>query len=126
MRRRSGLRAGRYRAGPAGNGSWRASYRGGFRPARHTTCGPRDGLLAGCRVQDHRVARLLIEVELLGDVAELLDLFADRRPPVRAPVGLRIEPLTVEEAVLDQLEERVEAQGLVIDVALLGVGTDHQ
>src|SRR5437660_577737 len=35
--------------------------------------------------------------------------------PSTTAVGLRIEPLAVEEVVLDELRERVEAQALVVD-----------
>src|SRR5205807_1400282 len=52
--------------------------------------------------------------------------------PVWGPYPIRLRPcpgpdaLTVEEVVLDELVERVEAQGLVVDEAGPGVRADHQ
>ena len=49
--------------------------------------------------------------------------FTHVRPGIGSfTVGLRVEPLAVEEDVLDELHVSVEAQGLVVDEALACVG----
>src|SRR5258707_398716 len=75
--------------------------------------------------QDHRSTRRLVEVEIGHEVAEYRDVLTHGRARVRPPVGFRIEPLAAEEDVFDEFDIRVEAQGLVVDVAALGVGADH-
>ena len=82
----------------------------------------------GRGVERERLGRagLLVEVEVVGEVAEGL-MFSrtsgreSGRPSVR---GSRRCPC--EEVVLDELEVGVEAEDLVVDVALPGVGADHE
>ena len=59
------------------------------------------------------------------EVAEDRVVLAHVGPGVGAAVGGGIEPGAVEEVVLDELGVGVEAEDLVVDVALLGVGADH-
>src|SRR5437899_12138343 len=69
---------------------------------------------------------LLVEVEVVDEVAEDLDVFAHVGSRVRSAVGARIEPLAVQEVVLDELEVGVRTQYLVIDVALSRERADHE
>src|SRR5262245_20781145 len=105
----SGLRAGRKMSPPE------APSEGSQGPQLHH--GP-NGLPSGRRVQDHRLSRLLVEVELVGEVAQDGDFLTDRRARVRPAVGGRVEPLPAQEPVLDQLQIRVERERLAVDVAL--------
>ncbi len=75
--------------------------------------------------QDHRLPRRPGEVELLRQVAEDRLVLPHVGSGIGSAVGRGVEALAVEEAVLDELEVRVEAQRLVIDVALLRVRTDQ-
>jgi hypothetical protein len=68
----------------------------------------------------------LREVKVVGQVAEDRLVLADVGTRIGTPVGLRIDALTTEEVVLDELHVGVEAERLVVDVALLRVGADHQ
>ena len=72
---------------------------------------------ARVRIEDQRLPRRLVEVELLREVAEDRHVLPDVRARIGPAVGARVEALAVEEEVLDELEVRVEAEGLVIDVA---------
>src|SRR5205809_2677824 len=71
---------------------------------------PRDRRRAGRRmgVQDQRRERLLGEVELVPQVAQLVHVLPHGWPGVWAAVGLGVEPLTTQEQILDELEVRVE------------------
>ena len=69
--------------------------------------------------QDQRRPRLLVEVEVGDEVAEDGRVLADVGARVGAAVGRRVEALAAEEVVLDELDVGVEAQRLVVDVALL-------
>jgi hypothetical protein len=76
--------------------------------------------------EDERWPRLLAEVK---SWAMLPRIFAfsrtsgreSGRPSVRGSIRL-----AVQEVVLDELEVGVEAEGLVVDVAPLRVGADHE
>src|SRR3954454_2384089 len=83
-------------------------------------------LAAGAGVQDQRTPRRLAEVELAPEVAELLGVLPDVGARVGAAIGGRVQPLAAEEVVLDELQVRVEAQRLVVDLALTGVRADEQ
>jgi len=76
--------------------------------------------------EHYRGAGRLVEVEVVGQVAEDLRLFTDIRPRVGPSVARRVETLAVEEVVFDELVVRVEAQRLVIDIARLRVRADDQ
>src|SRR5437016_6426064 len=76
--------------------------------------------------QEHRLARPLVEVKVLDQVAEDARLLAHRRPRVGSAVGLGVEALPAEEVVLDELQVGVETERLLVDVAPASVGTDHQ
>src|SRR4051812_33361059 len=69
--------------------------------------------------QDQRPARMPGEVEVVAEVSEDGDLLPDGGSGIRPPVRRRVEALPVEEVVLDELQVRVVAQGLVVDVAPL-------
>src|SRR5437762_2229755 len=75
--------------------------------------------------QDDRWTRRLVEIEIRPEIAEYRDVLTHVRAGVGPPVGFRIEPLAAEGHVFDEFDIRVEAQGLVVDVAALGVGADH-
>src|SRR5579859_6250068 len=75
--------------------------------------------------EDEGGPRLLAEVEVLRQVAEDRAVLPDIWPAIRAPVGLRVEALAGQEVVLDELEVSIERQRLVVDVARLRVGADH-
>src|SRR5439155_10805228 len=76
------------------------------------------------RQQEGRPRRLA-EVEVGREVAEDRDAFAHVGSWVGTPVGAWVQPLAAEEVVLDELHVGVEAQGLVVDVTVFGVGTDN-
>src|SRR5262249_752541 len=69
-------------------------------------------------------SRVVVEGEVGGQVAEDLLVLAHVGSGVGPPVCRRVEALAVEEVVFDELVVGVEAQGLVVDVTLLGVGAD--
>src|SRR5262252_1050644 len=76
--------------------------------------------------QQEWLARGLTEVEVPGKGAEYRQGFPDVGTWVGAPVGLGVELRTAEEVVLDELEVGVGAEGLMVDVTLLGVRGDDQ
>jgi hypothetical protein len=69
---------------------------------------------------------MLVEVEVLGEIAELRCILAHIGPRVRSAIGLRIKSLPIQKIVLDKFHERVEAERLMIDEAALRVGRNHQ
>ena len=71
-------------------------------------------------------ARRLVEVEVLREVAEDRHVLPHVRARIGPAVGARVEALAVEEEVLDELEVRVEAERLVVDVAALRVRADDE
>src|SRR5437870_5355228 len=78
------------------------------------------------RVENERVPRLLREVEVLDEIAEDRRVLAYVWARVGPSVGSWIEPLSVQEVVLDELDVRVEAQRLVVDEASPCIGADHE
>ena len=54
----------------------------------------------------------------------MASVLADVGSRVGSTVGGRVEALAAEEVVFDELVVRVEAEGLVVDVAVFGVGAD--
>src|SRR5438094_2901693 len=82
--------------------------------------------LAKARMRGKKLSppRLLPEVEVADEVAEDRHVLAHVGARIRAPVGGRIEPLRVQEIVLDELRVGVEAQDLVVDEPAPGVGRD--
>src|SRR5947209_17988793 len=84
--------------------------------------------LAVCRmrVQDQRPPRLLREVEVLDEVAEDRRVLAYVWARVGPSVGSWIEPLSVQEVVLDELGVGVDAQRLVVDEATPRIRADHE
>ena len=68
----------------------------------------------------------MVEVEVVHEVPEYRHVLAHHLASIRPAVGTRIQPLTLEKVVFDELGVRVEAQRLMIDVAPLGVGADDQ
>jgi hypothetical protein len=71
------------------------------------------------RRQDHWLPGLLREVEVLREVTKLGNGFAAIGTRVWPAVRFRIDSLAAKDVVLDELQVRVEAQRLVVDVALL-------
>ena len=67
--------------------------------------------------EDQRWARRLVEVEVVGEVAEDLLVLADVGSGIGSAVGGGVDALAVQEVVLDELVVGVEAEGLVVDVA---------
>src|SRR5438128_1284375 len=76
------------------------------------------------RGENHRLARLLRKVEVLREVAEPARVLAHVGSRIGPPVRFGIDALASEEVILDELEISIEAQRLVVDVALLGVRAD--
>src|SRR5215472_13270681 len=68
----------------------------------------------------------LCEIEIRSQIAELRRVLTDIGPRIRTPVRLRIDARAVQEVVLDEFHVRVEAQGLMIDVALPRVRADDK
>jgi hypothetical protein len=66
----------------------------------------------------------LREVEILGEVAELRGVLAYVGSGIGTAVCCRVEAGAAKEVVFDELQERVVAEGLVIDETLLRVGGD--
>src|SRR6188472_3258259 len=62
------------------------------------------------RVQRERRDRALGEIEVLGQVAEALDLLPYRWPRVGPAVGLGVEAAPAEEPVFDQFQVGVEGE----------------
>src|SRR5262245_45921913 len=78
--------------------------------------GPNGLGTSGLRIQDQRRTGRLIEVELQGQVAQDRHPFPNGPTRVRPAVRRRVQARTAQEAILDQLEVRVERQRLVVDV----------
>ena len=108
--------------GRAPSGRGRAAPRTPRKPARAAVdAGPGAGWTG--RIVGGR--GVWLEVEVGGDVAEDRVVLADVGAGVGAAVGGGIEARAVDEVVLDELRVGVEAEDLVVDVALLGVRADH-
>ena len=58
----------------------------------------------------------LTEVEVRGEVPKAACALAHVWSRVRASVGTRIEAPAFQEVILDELQVRIETQGLMIDV----------
>src|SRR5438876_346135 len=65
------------------------------------------------------------EVEIGAQVAQHRGVLTHAGSRIRTPVGARIEALATQEVILDELDIGIEAQLLVVDVAMLGLGADH-
>ena len=70
--------------------------------------------------------RGLVALEVGGDVAELRCDLADVGTGVGSSVGARVQPAPAQEVVFDELDDRVEAERLVVDEAAAGVGADDE
>ena len=66
------------------------------------------GTWLGVGRQEDRLPWGLLEVEVRQQIAEDRHVVAHRGPRVGSPVGRRVEPLPVEEVVLDELVVRVK------------------
>ena len=66
----------------------------------------------------------MVKVEVLDEIAELRIALPDVRPGVWATVGLGVQALSSEEVVFDECDVSVVAEGLMIDVTLLGIRAD--
>src|SRR5436190_6884785 len=84
-----------------------------FRGPEGSAAGLRRGARLGVGAEDHRRPGRLVEVEVLAQVAEDLEVLPDARPRVGPAVGLRVQPLAVQEPVLDELQVRVVRQRLM-------------
>src|SRR5438270_530135 len=101
---------------PSGGGGCPAGPRSRYpRAARRAPAIRAPHSAAGIGRQRERGRRGLAEVEVLAQVAQDRLALTHVGPGIGASVGLGIDALTVEEVVLDELVERVEAQGLVVD-----------
>src|SRR5262249_62129739 len=78
------------------------------------------------RVEDQRLARLLLEVEVADEGAEDRLVLANLGTRVGTPVRRRVQPLAAEEVVLDELRIGVEAERLMVDEATARIGADHE
>ena len=68
----------------------------------------------------------MIEIEIIGDVAQLLRILSYVRPGIRSTIGTWIEPGSPKEVILNEFQISVRTQNLVIDVPLFCIGTDHE
>ena len=68
----------------------------------------------------------LVEVDLLEQVAKDGHFLAPRRLWVLTPIRFWIKPLPTQEDILDEFQGGVEAEDLLINVALAGIRADHQ
>src|SRR5439155_4532883 len=80
--------------------------------------GSRDRRGARRRVerQDQRRPGLLVEVEVLDEIAQPGLILGDEWPGIGASVRRRIEPLSMQEVVLDEPQVAVRGQLLMVDV----------
>src|SRR5437870_4776072 len=78
------------------------------------------------RLQNQGRSRWLREVEVVREVAEDGDVLAHRRARVGSTVGARIEALSAEEVVFDELEVGIEAQRLMVDEPALRIRADDE
>ena len=69
---------------------------------------------------------MLVEVEVARQVAQDLEALSHVGPGIGSPVRPGVEALPAQEVVLDERQVGVKAQDLVVDVALPGVGANHQ
>ena len=76
--------------------------------------------------EDQRRTRGLVEIEIQQQVTQLSRIFTHVRPGVRSAVRGWIDALAAQEEILYELDIGILAQGLVVDEAFSGVGTDHQ
>src|SRR5207245_11029158 len=115
------------KARSTGSGTARGPPKPSSRTSGTRSQGPRERGPAGRRMQreEHRRPRGLGEVEVREEVPQDPGALANVGPGVRPPVGPRVEALAAQEVVLDELQVRVEREDLVIDVASLRVGADH-
>ena len=74
--------------------------------------------LSGPGVQDDGRARLLAEVEVGPQVTQDGDVLPHVRTRIAPAIGRRIDARTTQEVVLDELQVGIEAERLVVDVAL--------
>src|SRR5260370_16097479 len=86
----------------------------------------RPGYVRHAGVQQVPSARLLLEIEVLAQVAQDLGPLAHVRAGIGTAIGSRVQALAGQEVVLDELQVRVEAQRLMIDIAGARVRTDHE
>src|SRR5512134_532821 len=95
----------------------RATIATGARSLTPPSLRPGDGRGSGLgrRVEDHRRQWILLEVELLAQVAEDPHVLADRGPRVRPTHRSWVEPGAAQEQVLDELQVRVECMDLAVD-----------
>src|SRR5947207_1072153 len=109
-----------------GGGMRRAAVIGSVLADREVSarCLLRCGTGGGVGGQDDRRPGWLGEIEVVAEVAELCGRLSYVGSRVGSCVGGRVESLTAEEGVLDELGVGVVAQCLVVDVSLLGVGAD--
>jgi hypothetical protein len=68
----------------------------------------------------------LREVEVAREIAQQLQVLPHERTGVGASVGSRVDARAAEEVVLDELQVRIEAQRLVVDVPPPRVRADHE
>src|SRR5579875_1816516 len=85
---------------------------------------PPGSSISFCRSQEQRRPRFLRKVEILTQVSQLPGLLTYIGTAVGPPVGERVQPLTVQEEVLDKLHVNVVAVDLMVDVAMLGKRAD--
>src|SRR6202165_3854389 len=69
-------------------------------------------------------SRCLVEIEIGGEIPQNLETFPDVGSRIGSAIGVGVDPLTVQERVFDELVVGIEAENLVVDVALLRVRAD--
>ena len=80
--------------------------------------GPNVSAVRRVEREDQRRAGFLVEVEVSARLPRIFDVLADVGARVGAAVGRGFESPAVQEVVLDELQVGVEAERLVVDVAL--------
>jgi hypothetical protein len=84
--------------------------------------GPDSPRFASAHREQLRRPWALIEVEVADQVPQPTGVLPHGRARVGSMVSPRVQALAVQEVILDELRERVEAELLVVDVATSRIG----
>src|SRR5689334_7095251 len=69
-------------------------------------------------------SRRLGEVEVVAQIAQERGIFAHVWSRIGTTIARGVDALPIQKVVFDELVVRVEAQGLMVNVALFGIRTD--
>src|SRR5579875_236619 len=76
--------------------------------------------------QQERFPGFLLEVEIVGQVAQLRRVLPHVGARVRTSIGRRIESLAAQEVILNEFEVGIKCQRLMVDVPFARVWADDQ